>query len=111
MQIVNQAFDEVRRQERRETDLLKKTCYQWLKNPANLTSKQKTSLEDLSRCHLKTGRAYRIKLAFKDLFTKPDRESGEAQTAAYLLPPKKSSFCITRKFKNRSCINLAMFFS
>lgn len=78
MQIVNQALDEVRRQESRETDLLKKTRYQWLKNPANLTSKQKASIETLSRCHLKTGRAYRIKLAFQDLFTQSDRESGEA---------------------------------
>ena len=38
---------------------------------------QSLSLEALSRMHLKTARAYRIRLAFQEIYTCPSREWGE----------------------------------
>jgi len=78
VKIVNEGLDEVRRQEVKENIILKKTRYQWLKNPDNLTVSQKTSMEVLSKQRLKTGRAYQIKLAFQDFFNQLDQVSGEA---------------------------------
>ena len=75
--IVNDALDNVRRQESKETDLLKKTRYYWLKNPNNLTVTQRDCLAILSKQKLKTGRAYRIKLAFQDFFKQEDRQHAE----------------------------------
>lgn len=41
MKIINEAVDEVRRDEARQNETLKKTRYIWLKNPQNLTAKQR----------------------------------------------------------------------
>jgi transposase len=71
--LVNDAVDEVRRLERKLHPELSGSRYIWLKNPANLTVNQKNRLAgfDLTRCHLKTARAYQIRLAFQDLYTQP----------------------------------------
>jgi len=47
LKIINEAVDEVRRQENQYRPELKKTRYIWLKNPNNLTTKQTASLENL----------------------------------------------------------------
>ncbi len=47
MKIVIEAVDEIRRQEPKETDLLRKTRYLWLKNPGNLTTRQHQQLDTL----------------------------------------------------------------
>ena len=79
VQIVNEAVDQVRREERKlGGDLLSKTRYIWLKNPQNLSAKQRLRLDSLSRHNLKTARAYQIRLTFQDLFDQPDRLSAEA---------------------------------
>ncbi len=46
MKIINNAVDEVRCDESKESALLKKTRYLWLKNPSNLTAKQRKKLEE-----------------------------------------------------------------
>lgn len=71
--LVNDAVDEVRRLERKLHPELSGSRYIWLKNPANLTVNQKNRLAgfDLTRCHLKTARAYQIRLAFQDLYNQP----------------------------------------
>ncbi|MCL6614238.1 MAG: transposase, partial [Firmicutes bacterium] len=51
--------------------------YIWLKNPSNLTAKQKSIFEDLSRLNLKTARAYRMKLALQEIYRSPDRATAE----------------------------------
>jgi transposase len=45
----------------------------WLKNPENLTERQweKFDALDIVNSHLKTARAYQIRLAFQDLFKQP----------------------------------------
>jgi len=78
MKIVNDALDEVRRIESQENSLLKKTRYLWLKNPEKLNSKQRKRLESLRNHHLKTARAYQIRLSLRDFFEQPDKEAGAA---------------------------------
>lgn len=72
MKIINEAVDEVRRQEQRENSelrsLLKGTRYIWLKNPSNLSMKQYSKLSVLKNRNIKTVRAYNLKLAFAELF-------------------------------------------
>lgn len=71
MKLVNEAVDDVRRSEQKEAPQLKKTKYLWLKNEANLKAQQKEELQGLKDSNLKTGRAYRLKLAMQDLWTMP----------------------------------------
>ncbi len=79
VKIINEALDEVRRQEQKDRPELKKTRFAWLKNPPNLTEKQKTIVETLNvkKLNLKTARAYQIKLTFQDLYDQP-RDRAEA---------------------------------
>lgn len=69
MKLLNTAVDETRRAEQAQEKDLKSSRYVWLKNPDNLSQKERTKLESLSSKKLKTGRAYRMKLLFQELFT------------------------------------------
>jgi len=71
MKLVNEAVDQVRREEQKERLELKKSRYAWLKNPRNLTHKQADQLEALSKLGLKTARAYQMKLAFQEFWDLP----------------------------------------
>jgi transposase len=74
---MNDAVDRVRREEQSRNALLKKTRYVWLKNPENLTAKQKEILIPLNDLRLKTIKAYNIKLALRDFWNYKYRKSGE----------------------------------
>lgn len=78
MKLVGEAVDAVRREEVRTVAELKKTRYLWLTNPASLSAAQQETLAGLSQHNLKTGRAYQMRLTFQELFTQPDRATGEA---------------------------------
>jgi transposase len=78
MKIVNEAVDQVRREEARTQPLLAKTRFIWLKNPGNLTAKQEATLDSLKDRNLKTARAYQIRLTLQELFHTTNREEGEA---------------------------------
>ena len=73
MQIINTAVDDVRRQEQKERPELRKSRYIWLINQQNLTVKQRKRFEELSlaKLNLKTAQAYRMRLAFQELFSQP----------------------------------------
>ena len=71
MKMVNEGVDQVRREEQKEVDELKKSRYVWLKNEAHLTPAQKEKLVKLKDMNLLTGRAYRIRLALQELWTYP----------------------------------------
>ena len=73
MKIINEAVDEVRRQEQKERPELAKTRYIWLKNKNNLKKAQIETLEKLQvkKLNLKTSRAYHIRMNFQDFFTQP----------------------------------------
>lgn len=69
MKLLNKAVDETRRSEQVHEKNLKSSRYIWLKNPNNLSKKEQAKLDSLSEKKLKTGRAYRMKLVFQELFT------------------------------------------
>lgn len=81
MQVINNAVDEVRRQEQKERPELHRTRYIWLKNLEKLKASQREQLEKLtlSKLNLKTARAYQMRLMFQEFFTLP------ADTAELLL--------------------------
>ena len=81
IQALNKAQDEVRRMEQKTNPLLlKNTRYIWLKNPENLTEKQKKALETLRYENLKTAKVYQMKLTFQDIYR--NIEEPEAAEAA-----------------------------
>ena len=68
MKLMNEAVDKVRKEERKNNDELRNTRYIWLKNHDNLTEEQRVTLKNIQQLNIKTVRAYRIKLAFQDIF-------------------------------------------
>ena len=105
MKIVNEAVDEVRRQEQKERPELIRTRYIWLKNQNNLKASQLKTLEELQvkKLNLKTSCAYHIRLNFQDFFTQP-LETAEAflkkwyfwATHSRLQPIIKAAYTIKR---------------
>jgi transposase len=79
VKLINEAVEEVRRAEQRSRAELKNSRYLWLKNPPNLSVRQRAQLDSLAGAKLKTGRAYRIRLAFQELYLQP-----AASAEAYL---------------------------
>jgi len=77
MKLIGDAVDEVRRGEVKARPELKGTRYVWTKNQPNLTSKQADVLAALSTTNLKTARAWRMRLAFQDIYQQPSRPWGE----------------------------------
>lgn len=69
MKVINEAVDKVRKSEVSEQPILKQSRYIWLKNKSNLKEEQKEKLEKMSKMNLKTGKAYRLKLAFQDIYS------------------------------------------
>jgi len=65
---LNEALDEVRREEQKTNPLLRRSRYVWLKNPGNLRKSESEKLESLSHANLKTGKVYRMKLIFQDIY-------------------------------------------
>jgi len=70
IKLINEAVDEVRRNEVEEFKILKGTRYIFLKNEQNLTQKQQETLEKctMSNMNLKTVRAYNIKKSFQVIY-------------------------------------------
>ncbi len=78
VKIINDAVDQVRRTERKDYRLLAGTRYLWLRNPDRLSERQKVIFESLPMRHLKTARAYRIRLAFQELYEQSSTGAGAA---------------------------------
>jgi len=73
LKILNEAVDEVRRQEQQDRPELKRTRYLWLKNPVNLKANQAATLDALQvkKLNLKTARAYHIRMNFQEFWNQP----------------------------------------
>jgi transposase len=71
MKLMGEAVDRVRREEQRLVVGLKGSRYYWLKNPETLNARQRQQLQDLSLRHLKTARAYQIRLNLRDFWDQP----------------------------------------
>ncbi len=77
MKILNDAVDQVRREEINDRPELKGTRYLWLKNQVNLKEFQSDLLDKLTikKLNLKTSRAYHIRLNFQEMYLQPDRDA------------------------------------
>ena len=76
---LNEAVDTIRRQESCKLNesgnkTLNGSRYAWLRNPENMTDKQRASFDELMTCELKTGTAWSLKNIFRAFwrFTCPD---------------------------------------
>ena len=90
MKLIGDAVDEVRRNEVKARPELKGTRYVWTKNAANLTAKQGTMLDALATTNLKTARAWRMRLAFQDIYAQPSRGWGEMFFSRWISWAKRS---------------------
>jgi len=77
MKMMNEAIDEVRREEQCHNAELKNTRYVWLKNPSNLSLAEKEKLGSLKNMNLLTSKAYNFKLSLKDFWTFNDKVLAE----------------------------------
>jgi len=77
VKLINEAVDQVRRAERKEAPELRRTRYLWLKNTSNLSQPQQRLLDQLllDQTHLRTVKAYQMKLAFQDFWDLPQVEA------------------------------------
>jgi transposase len=73
MKLINEAVDQVRRDEQRERPELKKTRFAWLTHREHQTNAQAKLIEGLSlkRLNLKTARAYQLSLTFQEFWQQP----------------------------------------
>ena len=78
VKLINDAVDQVRRAERKVHTLLAGTRYLWLRNPDRLSERQRAILDDLPMRHLKTARAWRIRLAFQEFYEQHCTSAGAA---------------------------------
>lgn len=69
MKMMNDAIDQVRREEQRQNAELKKTRYIWLKNPKDLSIAEKEKLGSLKDMNLRTSKAYNFKLGLQEFWT------------------------------------------
>ena len=70
LKIINEAVDDVRREEAKTNPLLKKTRYIFLKNEANLTDKQRAKKEELrlADLNLQSMEALRMRETFQQIY-------------------------------------------
>jgi len=73
MKMMNEAVDEVRKQEQTTVKELKNSKYLWLKNEGNLSEKQIEKFLNLKNLNLKTVRAYNIKLNLQRFWDSQNR--------------------------------------
>jgi transposase len=66
---LNKAIDQVRRSEVKHHDELKNTRYALLKNPENLTEKQRIRLESIRGSNYDVSKAWQVRENFKELFS------------------------------------------
>ena len=77
VKLVNDAVDKVRRAESKSRPELKRSRYLWLRNEPALSAESRSTLAALTRLNLKTARAWRIRLAFQEIYAQPSRPWGE----------------------------------
>ena len=78
MKLINEAVDQVRRQEQKRHPELKGTRYVWLKNEWNHTRRQAETFKALRGSKLQTVRAHHLKSVFQDIFA--DEDPAEAES-------------------------------
>lgn len=80
IKLINEAVDQVRKQEVKKNPILKDTKYVFLKNQENFTKKQNEKYEQirLSKLNIKTFKAMRIRESFQQLYLCQNKEMFES---------------------------------
>jgi len=98
VQLANAALEEVRRAEVRSKPALKHSRWMWLKDKHSWTKRQMAQHHELSRMHLKTGRAFRMKETLRDIFaTTTTRAEAEEQLTAWFRWARRSKLAPFKK--------------
>jgi transposase len=91
IQLANAALEEVRRTEVRSQPALKHSRWMWLKDKHRWSKRQIAQHHELSRMHLKTGRAFRLKETLRDIFaTATNRADAEKRLTAWFRWARRS---------------------
>lgn len=75
MKQLNEAVDEVRREESRSRPELRGTRFEWLRNPRDLRVDERARIESLGRIGLRTAQAYQLRLVLQGMWSMPDLET------------------------------------
>jgi transposase len=97
IKIVNKAVDEVRTKEAKTNEQIRNCKYSLLKNPENLTSKQKTVLDSILAEYTQSGEAYKFKLEFQDLFKLPSKAEAELYLTDWITSVQNSKISQMKK--------------
>lgn len=95
--LMTEAVDKVRRSEMQKDKTIKGSRYAMLKNPENLTAKQKKSLEDIQKRNAKLAEAYRLKETFRDFYKQTDKEAAEGFLKGWIISAEKSGIAAMKK--------------
>jgi len=97
IKVVNKAVNEVRAKEAKANELVRKSKYSLLKNPENLTGNQKNKLESILAEYTQSGEAYKLKLAFQDMFKLADRHEAELYLTDWVTSAEDSKIVQMKK--------------
>lgn len=98
VQLANAALEEVRRAEVGGEPALKHSRWMWLKDKHSWTKRQIGQHHELSRMHLKTGRAFRLKEALRDILAAAiTRAEAEEQLTAWFRWARRSRLAPFKK--------------
>ena len=99
VKLLNEAIDEIRRNEQKLNPCLKGSRYIWLKNPSNLTVRQQADIKTLSKENRKLSKAYQMKLTFQDIYRcVPDTETADFAIRKWLSWAARSRLEPIKKF-------------
>lgn len=84
IKLVNEAVDEIRREEARGQPQLRGTRFSWLRNPKDLRADEKERIESLSQLGLRTAQAYQLRLVLQTLWCMPDLQSAQAYLRTWI---------------------------
>ena len=98
IQLANAALEELRRAEVRAEPAMKRSRWMWLKDKKKWTKKQIAQHHMLSRMQLKTGRAFRLKEALREIFaTASTKAVAKVQMQAWFRCARRSKLAPFKK--------------
>lgn len=89
--VLGGAVERVRRSEWRKDKTVKGSRFVLLKNPENLTDKQRGQLAEITGRNAALAEAYRMKQTFRDLYRQPDLRSAKGFLKGWLMVAKQSA--------------------
>lgn len=99
-QMLSKAVDEVRKYEKDEGKLLKRTKFLWLRNESKLTENQKDKIHYLQVAFPTLGKAYRPKELFKEGYNTKDPDQAIEAMEVWLKMAAESGVVPVIKFSN-----------